>query len=357
MIVSRKFVWSVVLLSVLSLSTSVFALQGAAPPPSPTATPTPQPDTKLSDAHVEAVATDQSSIDLKGTDGTYYHLLAKDMVVKDRLKELHAGDYVNALFSPADNSLKTFSLETVAVDTVTRIWIFLASAAICFLIYWLMSGLHPFKLILGEDGRYSNSKFQIAVWFAILITTYMAMLWLRALELGWDFWGGINIPQNLLLISGMSAVTYGAAKGITTAKVAEAKQQGNADPKNSANAEASLLGNLTQNDGAAHVAGPPGGGVAVAAVAAPGGGVAVAAPVPAGHAAKSPSIDLGDFQMLVITLLAVCVYLVLVFHFAAVLTKAGVITLPDVDTTILATFGLGHGAYLTKKAVSNVGEG
>jgi len=29
--------------------------------------------------------------------------------------------------------------------------------------------------------------------------------------------------------------------------------------------------------------------------------------------------------------------------------------LPDVDTTILATFGLGQGAYLTKKAVGEVG--
>ena len=346
MIVSRKFVWSVVLLSVVSLSTSALALQGgSAAPASPTATPSPQQDTKLSDAHVETVAADQSSIDLKSTDGTYYHLLAKDMVVKDRLKELHAGDYVTALFSAADNSLKTFSLETVNVDMVTRIWVFLASAAICFLIYWLMSGLHPFKLIMGEDGRYSNSKFQIAVWFAVLITTYMAVLWLRAFKLGWDFWGGINIPQNLLLISGMSAVTYGAAKGITTAKVADAKQKGNADPKDSAHAQASLLANLTQNDGAANAPAPQG-NVGVAAQA-----------QGAAQRPKAPSIDLGDFQMLVITLLAVCVYLVLVFHFAAVLTKAGVITLPDVDTTILATFGLGHGAYLTKKAVSNVGEG
>ena len=29
--------------------------------------------------------------------------------------------------------------------------------------------------------------------------------------------------------------------------------------------------------------------------------------------------------------------------------------MPDVDTTILATFGLGQGAYLTKKAVGAVG--
>jgi hypothetical protein len=221
-----------------------------------------------------------------------------------------------------------------------------------FLLYWLLSGLHPLNLIVGEDGRYSNSKFQIAVWFAVLITSYIATLWLRSSHLGWDYWGGINIPQNLLLISGMSAFTFSAAKGITTSKVADAKLKGNPDRKNSANATPSLLQNLTHNDApppaatvpAAIVQGPP----AVAPVAI----VPVLAP-----AATQPRLDLGDFQMVAITLLAVSVYVVLIFHFMAVLAKSAVITLPDVDTTILATFGLGHGAYLAKKAASNVGEG
>lgn len=357
MIASRKFLlarffcFSAILLFSLSALAEPGAPDSATPSPTsaqtPAATPTATPskqDITLTNARVEAVAGDQSSIDVKDADGKSYHLLTKDMVVKDGLKQLHGGDYVTVLFSAADNSLKTFSLETVAVDKITRVWIFLASTAICFLIYWLVSGLHPFRLILGEDGRYSNSKFQIALWFAVLITSYVAMLWLRAYKLGWDFWGGIDIPQNLLLISGMSAVTFGAAKGITTAKVADAQQKGNADPKDSAHAQASLLANLTQNDGAA-------------AAPAPQGNVGAAAQAQGARQPKAPAIDLGDFQMLVITALAVCVYVVLVFHSAAELAKSSLITLPDVDTTILATFGLGHGAYLTKKAVSNVGEG
>jgi hypothetical protein len=298
---------------------------------------------------VQGVANDQSSIDVLGPDGATYHLLAKDMVTKDRLKELHGGDYVSVLFS-ADKSLKTFSVETVSVEQSTRLWIFMASALIFFLLYWLLSGFHPSKLIMGEDGRYSNSKFQIVVWFAVLITTYIAMLWLRASALGWDYWGGINIPQNLLLISGMSAFTFGAAKGITTNKVADAKLKGNTDPKNSANAKASLMANLAQNDGVTTT--PP----SAMVVPVPGQNAGEAVVVVAGHA-KPPGLDLGDFQMVIITLLAVGVYLVLVFHFSAVLAKTSVIMLPDVDTTILATFGLGHGAYLAKKAVSNVGEG
>ncbi len=336
----------------LILSVAAWAVPSAqatpTPSPTPVPTPSPQQDVTLSKARVQGVASDQSSIDVTGTDGATYHLLAKDMVVKDRLKELHGGDYVNVLFSP-DKTLKTFSVETVSVEPSTRLWIFVASALIFFLLYWLLSGFHPSKLIMGEDGRYSNSKFQIVVWFAVLITTYIAMLWLRAYILGWDYWGGINIPQNLLLISGMSAFTFGAAKGITTSKVADAKLKGNADPKNSANAKASLMANLTQNDGTP----PP---TVVVAVPGQEAGEGMAVVTARGHA-KAPALDLGDFQMVVITLLAVGVYLVLVFHFSAVLAKSSAIMLPDVDTTILATFGLGHGAYLAKKAVSNVGEG
>jgi hypothetical protein len=359
MTASRKLFWRGIFLClfmmVLSVagwavpSTQATPTPTPAPSPSPAPTPPPQQDVTLAKARVQGVASDQSSIDVLGSDGATYHLLAKDMVIKDRLKELHGGDYVSVLFSP-DKSLKTFSVETVPVEQSTRLWIFAASALIFFLLYWLFSGFHPSSLIMGEDGRYSNSKFQIVVWFAVLITTYIAMLWLRAFALGWDYWGGINIPQNLLLISGMSAFTFGAAKGITTAKVADAKLKGNADPKNSANAKASLMANLTQNDGVTTA--PP----AAVVVPVPGQKAAEAVLFVAGHV-KPPVLDLGDFQMVVITLLAVSVYLVLVFHFSAVLAKTSVIMLPDVDTTILATFGLGHGAYLAKKAVSNVGEG
>jgi hypothetical protein len=49
-------------------------------------------------------------------------------------------------------------------------------------------------------------------------------------------------------------------------------------------------------------------------------------------------------------------YLVLVLHFLGSLELRATITLPDVDSTVLAVFGLGQGAYLTKKAVGNVGD-
>ncbi len=66
------------------------------------------------------------------------------------------------------------------------------------------------------------------------------------------------------------------------------------------------------------------------------------------------NVDLGDLQMLIITLLAAGVYLLQVFHFLGSIQLLKVVTLPDVDTTILGLFGLGQGAYLVKKGAGNV---
>jgi hypothetical protein len=45
------------------------------------------------------------------------------------------------------------------------------------------------------------------------------------------------------------------------------------------------------------------------------------------------------------------------FHFLGKLALASPITLPDVDTALLATFGIGQGAYLFKKAALPLGQG
>jgi len=66
--------------------------------------------------------------------------------------------------------------------------------------------------------------------------------------------------------------------------------------------------------------------------------------------------DLGDVQMLIITLLAVGVYLALVFKSLGFIACIRSVTLPDVDTTLMSLFGLGQGAYLAKKAGGRVGE-
>jgi hypothetical protein len=60
--------------------------------------------------------------------------------------------------------------------------------------------------------------------------------------------------------------------------------------------------------------------------------------------------------MLAVTLVAVGMYLLLVFHFLESIEFLKTVSLPDVDTTILAGFGLGQGAYLAKKAGGDVGK-
>lgn len=231
-----------------------------------------------------------------------------------------------------------------SLSKTTRLLFLGGAALITFLLGFFLSGLHPLGLIVGEDNRYSNSKFQVALWFFVLITTYIATFALRAEE---GLIGQIGIPEHLLLLSGMSAFTYAAAKGITTSKVNDAQSRGIADPKNTA-ASPSLLKNLTHDDGMTSDA--------VAVV--PAGIVPGAAPVALLNPGRPPSLDLGDTQMIIVTLLAVAAYLYATLHFMgnSALLNAPTTKLPDVDSTILSIFGIGQGAYITKKAVGNVGQ-
>ena len=242
------------------------------------------------------------------------HLVVTDMVVKDQLKTLHKGDYFQVNYgtdtAKSQNVLQTI-VHYVVDSTDSPFWVLIGSAAVCLLLYNFFSGFEPAQLIVGEDNRYSNSKFQMAIWFFVLITSYIAMLWLRLRSAGWDFLGGVDIPKNILLLSGLSALTFGGAKGITASRAAAA-------PALKTRAVApSFFSDLTHDD--------------------------------------AGNFDFGDFQMLVVTLIAVATYIALIFDFLGSVEYSKVISLPDVDTTILATFGIGQGAYLTKKAVSEAG--
>jgi hypothetical protein len=210
--------------------------------------------------------------------------------------------------------IQTIKLIGRPVSKSERFLVLGCSVLLCLLVTALLTWWHPLRLIIGEDGRYSNSKFQMSIWFCLVIASYLSVVYLRLTQIGWEFFGNVNIPNNLLLISGMSALTFAGAKGITTAKVDDAHAQGNADPKPAGRAQ--FLQNLVQNDLGA--------------------------------------FDLGDFQMLVVTLLAVGMFAISVFHFLGLIETKNPTSLPDIDTTILAAFGLGQGAYLTKKAVGKV---
>jgi hypothetical protein len=255
--------------------------------------------------------------------------------------------------------LKAWCVDFETPSTTEILVALLGSAAVCLALTWLFSPKlggrrDPRQLIISEDNRYSNSRFQMALWFFVLIVTYIAALCLRVWQLDWTFIGGINIPKNLLLLSGLSAITYAGAKGITSKNLAAPEAPGKptaADRKTRA-ARPNFFLDLTHNDGAPPVpAQPP----VLGPPPAPGMAPVVITPAVPAQPQGPPQFDFGDFQMVIVTLIAVATYVVLVFNFFGHVEYSKVVSLPDVDTTLLATFGLGQGAYLTKKAVGNVG--
>ena len=125
-------------------------------------------------------------------------------------------------------------------------------------------------------------------------------------------------------MSGISALTYGAAKAITEQKVESAAQApapaaAAASPTKSQAAQSQWWTDLFRND--------------------------------------EREFDLGDTQMFFFILLAVAMFLLNSFHSLGWLEYAKNITLPDVDTTLLSSIGLSQGAYLAKKAASALGKG
>jgi hypothetical protein len=303
-------------------------------------------------------------------EGSAFNLSVNDEALRTKLKAIHLGDHIRVNFAPEKPAPGTTAsaappalvvseiagLAAPKVSTIHRLGVLLAAFASTFLLGALLTGGRPLKLILGMDNRYSNSKLQAALWFWVFITSYLEFLYFRIAVGGLDFLGAISIPQNLLLLSGMSAITFAGAKGITTAK---------------ANAAADATAAQAQQDAAQD--NPP--GISSVAVADAPGSVAVAttAPTPIiatprGKSMADPGtaslwkdlmqndlghFDFGDFQMVIVTMLAVGTYLLAVHHALGAVPLSASATLPDLDTTILSAFGLGQGAYLAKKAVGN----
>jgi hypothetical protein len=229
---------------------------------------------------------------------------------------LKEGDLVKLQTIRAETGPAVTSVEVKQISTTWPMR--LLALAVSGLLFYLLSVWilrHPFStLAKGEDGRYSTSKFQMLVWFGVLVTTYLATILIRGVQSGGALIGAVDIPRNLLLISGLSALTFAGAKTITMKNVATGK----AGPK-TALAEghpptASFPGDLVDDD--------------------------------------DGNTDFAKFQVVVITALAVAVYFTNILDFLGSLPLSGSLSLPDVDVTILSVFGLGSGAYLANKLVS-----
>jgi hypothetical protein len=248
---------------------------------------------------------------------------------------------------------------------------------------------NPLSFCVGIDNRTSNSQTQLAFWSATVLVTYLTTVFLRGWATNWALLGGVGIPTNLLAFSGLSALSFGGARTITTSKVNESNASAGAA---SARAEAvvnnarAAAGAATSAAVAAQAASNNSGPAAAAAatyaaqetarmaqmsqaaaeqlVAQPTSGdanIKSASPTPANITQLFQNdmgqADLGDTQMILITLIAIATYVVTTFHQLGNLEIAPQVLLPDIDSYLLASFGIGQGAYLAKKAASNIREG
>jgi hypothetical protein len=296
--------------------------------------PPPAEPLSLTKAKIENIGAEQSSIQVRH-DGQSYVLAVKAPEIKTALRSFCKGDIVNLQYRQEKERyvLQEVSLAVEEVGSWPRLIALGASAASLLFLFWLMLRSRFRYLVVGADNRYSKSKFQMALWFFLLLVSYLAVTSLRTWYAGMDLIGGIGIPQNLLILSGVSALSFAAAKAITQSRV-------------EAQALATARGEL----------------LAVSAATAR----AIDLKIVGAGKPKFPDdlfqddlgrIDLGDFQAVIITLLAVVVYGLTVFNFLELIELRKAVTLPDVDGTILAAFGLGQGAYLAKKFVGDAGGG
>ncbi len=238
--------------------------------------------------------------------------------VKNKLGEIAVGDEVT-LTVAAGTPARITMLELAVGKSDNAGLVFLGWLAALLGLAALAAGGNPLEFIIGADRRYSNSKTQLFLWFMVVISAYLTFVVCRVAAGQWNLFGNVMIPENLLVLSGLSALSFAGAKAITTRKVNAAVAAGNASPKVVDSGGPDITTDLFQND--------------------------------------QNEADIGDFQMILVTLIAIGMFLFSVFHALSGFPLKHLGSLPDVDSTLLSMFGLGQGAYLIKKLASNPGEG
>jgi len=228
----------------------------------------------------------------------------------------------DAIAFVVDNAAKPKVITAVTslarpVTVTAAFWAMVGSAVLVIGVSLLfLGGKNP---LIGLDGRYSNSQTQLGLWFVAVATVYVAASFMRGIELGGDFIGGVGLTAHVIAVTGLSAFTFGAAKVVASQKADGQLPVASAQAASPAKviADKPRLRDLVNDDEA--------------------------------------NADLGDLQMILITLAAVIIFICQSFWWLTALQIAQQVTLPDVDTTLLATFGIGQGAYLFKKAATPAG--
>lgn len=178
------------------------------------------------------------------------------------------------------------------------------SLFVLWVLYGVASDWNPWLLVQGADGRPSTSKFQFWLWTGGIIFSYSAIFSMKVAAGNYDPIS--EIPKNVLIAMGMSALSATVAKGITVGYVSSGRIT-----KPAPTPETSGVGAILQDD-----TGFP---------------------------------DLSKVQMIAWTLIAIVTYLIAV---ASRIHTGNFQGLPDIDSALMVLMGIGHGAYLGKKLVS-----
>jgi hypothetical protein len=212
-------------------------------------------------------------------------------------------------------------------DAASRLLLMAACAGLLLIVVTWASPSGPRAFVVGLDGRLSNSHCQLALWSVTVFSSYLTLLLMR-LWYGWgqenwqDYLGGIAIPANVLAVSGLSALTFGGARAVTTQKNADAiahNRRGLVRVRTKGNDGIPRLRDLFVND--------------------------------------DGDADIGDFQMILITAIAALLYGLKSYALLGRIELSPSVSMPDLDTSLLAGVGVGQGAYLVKKMASGVGKG
>jgi hypothetical protein len=266
--------------------------------------------TGSSSARLMSRPSDGSRVTILATGSRESTTLSVAPEARAQVTDLREGDTVQISVIPGGHSeVRAIAVKTISISARRRVAAMALSFAIVLGLLWLLHA-SPRRLILGEDGRYSKSKFQVAAWFVALIASYLTTVGLRWWTSDWTLVSGVGIPTDLLVISGISAFTFVGAKGVTVSKIAQSPAF--------AAAKQMIVPSHFPDDLVNDDRGNP---------------------------------DLGDAQMVLIALIAVVTYIVTVFSWLGGLQLSGQIQMPDVDSTLVAVFGLGQGAYLAKKQI------
>jgi hypothetical protein len=276
-------------------------------------------------ARVTSVAIDHTAI-LQQENGSKKWSLPGPKVPEIAGHYLDEGDFVTVTGEPP--AAASVTIRAAPIGFWPRIISIVVSALVLLLLAALASRWLPYRFLVGADNRVSNSKCQVVLWFGAALSVYLATVVLRLIESDWELVGGVAIPANVLAMTGLSGLTFAGAKMLAVSK----------------------------NDG--NLPAP-----------APGAGAAAAAPGTQKQKAMNPDwrkdlftndqgeLDFGDFQMILIVWLSVIIYVVSAYVMLGNLPLQEHVSLPDVDGSLLAAFGIGQGSYLAKKAAVPVGTG